>query len=129
MKEKYLKIKAELITSELSDIQFRILLYLIFKSRKQKCFPSIRTLASELKKSTTSIQKTLNELEKQGYLTKENRKTKSGKTTSNEYELNENLFVKRKKADVIVSAEIDERIFTEDELKIFDYDWMSENEN
>ena len=89
MSEQYIKIKTELIKSTLTDLQFRTLLYLMSKAKNKKCFPSIRTLASELKKSPTSILRTLKELEELDYIKKENRKTESGKTTSNEYLLKE----------------------------------------
>lgn len=127
MSEKYLKIKTELIISTLTDSQFRTLVYLISKSNNQKCFPSIRTLANDLNKSTTSIQKTLKDLEGQGYLTKANRKTTNGKTTSNEYELKEDLFVKRKKKEQNVCEVVDEeKEYSEEDFFVSDYDWIGE---
>lgn len=124
MRETYLRIKTELIISTLTDSQFRTLLYLISKSKNQKCFPSIRTLASDLNKSPTSMQKILKELEMKGYLTKENRKTDTGKTTSNIYLLKEELFVKRKKKEV--EEEHKEHKFTDEEIALLDYDWIGE---
>lgn len=124
MSETYLRIKTELIISTLTDSQFRTLLYLISKSKNQKCFPSIRTLANDLNKSTTSVQKTLKELETQGYLAKENRKTDTGKTTSNIYLLKDELFAKRKKKEV--EEEHKEHEFTKEQEEILEYDWIGE---
>lgn len=126
MSDTYLRIKNELILSALTDSQFRTLLYLMSKSNKQKCFPSIRTIATELDKSTTSIQKTLKDLEVQGYLTKSNRKTTTGKTTSNEYQLKEDLFVKRKKREPNICEVVEEKEYSEEDFDISDYDWIGE---
>ena len=127
MSETYLRIKTELIISTLTDSQFRTLLYLVAKSKNQQCYPSIRTLASDLNKSTTSVQKTLKELEEQGYIIKENRKTSAGKTTSNNYLLKEELFVKRKKKEFEVEETDEEKNnieILEKHIQALDYDWI-----
>lgn len=96
-KVQFVKVRNSLIVdSVLDDGEFRILLYLISLSKDGIVFPSIRTISQKLNKSTTSVTNKLKSLEEKGYLLKENRTLGTGKKTSNQYLINENLFIVKK---------------------------------
>ena len=58
MRSNFTKIKNELIVSRLSDSTFRVLCYLIARSKDGQCFPSVRTIAKDLIKGKGTIRKT-----------------------------------------------------------------------
>ena len=52
-----------------------------------KCWPGIRTIASDLNISRSTAKRALSELEKHGYLEKQTRFRNNGSNTSNLYTL------------------------------------------
>lgn len=123
MNEKFTKIKNELIVSSMKDSKFRVLCYLISRSKNGSCFPSIRTMATELGKGKGTIQKIIDELVEEKILEKENRFLGTGKKTSNCYQINEKYLSKRKsmKDDYDELPEPDKKDF-------FDYNWLEDED-
>lgn len=119
MSKYFTRIKKELITSSLSDKAFRVLSFLIFMSRNGECFPSMRTIASQLNKSLESVRTAMKELEDNNLIVIENRTIGTGKKTSNSYKIADELLVKTPKKE-------GPRTFksTDDKYKILDYDWL-----
>lgn len=127
MSEIFTKIKNDLITSSLSDKELRVLLYLIIRSKNGICFPSIRTMATEIGKSKESVRTTLIELENKNIISKENRFLGTGKKTSNVYLIDESFLVKSKKKE-LEEMLLEEKI-NEKELEIANFDWLDEDFN
>lgn len=127
MSEIFTKIKNDLITSSLSDKELRVLLYLIIRSKNGICFPSIRTMATEIGKSKESVRTTLIELENKNIISKENRFLGTGKKTSNVYLIDESFLVKSKKKEL--EEMLSEEKINEKELEIANFDWLDEDFN
>ena len=63
-------------------------MYLADRADKEgKCYPAIGTIARELKLSRSTVKRALNDLEKSGYLRKEQRWRENGGKSSNMYYL------------------------------------------
>jgi len=63
-----------------------ILTYLHDRQGKhENCFPSHRTIALDNKCSVSTVKRAIGELEKKGYVVKENRGRRNGSKTSNVY--------------------------------------------
>jgi len=121
MNEKFSKIKNELITSDMKDSKFRVLCYLIARSKGGKCFPSIRTIANDLGKGKGTVGEIIDELIADKILTKENRFLGTGKKTSNCYNIDEKYLCTRKKS----TDDPDEE---PKKIELFDYDWLNEGD-
>lgn len=50
-----------------------------------KCWPGIKTIASDLKLSRSTVKRALNDLEKSGYLERKHRRRPNGSSSSNLY--------------------------------------------
>lgn len=107
----------------MSDSKFRILCYLIARSKDGQCFPSIRTIANDLNKGKGTVSRVLDELVEEKILTKENRFLGTGKKTSNLYVINENYIVKKTKQEIFETTQ--EEIERKEPL--FEYDWLNED--
>ena len=62
--------------------------YMYLKDRSDadgRCWPSLKTIASSLRLSVSTVQRALSELEKAGYVTRRNRYRANGGKTSNLY--------------------------------------------
>ena len=113
------KIKNKLITSDLKDSDYRVLTYLIARSRNGECFPSLKTIAKDLSRTKETIRKSIERLIEQKYITKQSRKIGSGKITSNLYTINEDyLAIKPKKEDLKETSNVE----------LFDYNWLDEED-
>lgn len=67
-----------------------IAVYMYLKNRADKtgtCWPSIRTIAAELKLSRSTVKRALIDLEQHGYLKKKPRHRENGSSTSNLYSI------------------------------------------
>ena len=63
-----------------------VYMYLKDRSDRQgKCWPGIKTIASDLELSRSTVKRALNELVASGYLIKEKRYRPNGSSTSNLY--------------------------------------------
>lgn len=77
-----------LYSSKLSHRARAVYMYLFDRSDKQgKCYPAIGTIAKELKLSRSTVKRALADLEKSGYLSKEQRWRENGGKSSNMYYL------------------------------------------
>ena len=71
---------------ELSHRAKSVYMYLRDRSDADgKCWPSLKTIASSLRLSVPTVQRALSELEKAGYVTRQNRYRANGGKTSNLY--------------------------------------------
>jgi len=64
--------------------------YMYLKDRADKegkCWPGLKTIASDLKLSRSTVKRALSDLEKHGYLLKEHRFRDNGSYTSNLYRI------------------------------------------
>lgn len=131
MNDGYTKIKNVLITSsELDELEFRIMVYLISLSKDGVCYPSITTIAESLNMSKSTVIRKLQSLKAKQFIMSEKRTIGSGKKTSNVYLINEDFISKRnKKANnqELSDEEQEEFKITEEEQKIIDYDWLDED--
>lgn len=131
MNDGYTKIKNVLITSsELDELEFRIMVYLISLSKDGVCYPSITTIAESLNMSKSTVIRKLQSLKAKQFIMGEKRTIGSGKKTSNVYLINEDFISKRnKKANnqELSDEEQEEFKITEEEQKIIDYDWLDED--
>lgn len=131
MNDGYTKIKNVLITSsELDELEFRIMVYLISLSKDGVCYPSITTIAESLNISKSTVIRKLQSLKAKQFIMGEKRTIGSGKKTSNVYLINEDFISKRnKKANnqELSDEEQEEFKITEEEQKIIDYDWLDED--
>lgn len=121
--DRFTKIKNKLIISEIKDFDFRILCYLIARSKNGKCFPSMPTIAKDLKKSRETIRNSLDRLLENKYIEKESRVLGTGKKTSNLYTINEEYLAKKTKQEIF--EETQEEVEKEE---LFDYDWLNDGE-
>ena len=65
-----------------------VTVYMYLKDRSDgqgKCWPGIKTIASDLELSRSTVKRALNELVASGYLIKEKRYRSNGSSTSNLY--------------------------------------------
>jgi DNA-binding MarR family transcriptional regulator len=77
-----------LYSSELPHRARAVYMYLSDRSDKEgKCYPAIGTIARELKLSRSTVKRAIVDLEKNGYLTKEQRWRESGGKSSNMFYL------------------------------------------
>lgn len=120
MNGKFTKIKNKIIVSEIKDIDFRVLCYLIARSKDGKCFPSMTTIAHDLKKSKETIRNVIDRLIKINFIQKENRTLGAGKKTSNVYTINEDYLVRSKKDKLY---EIEHEV-----VELEDYNWLEEED-
>lgn len=131
MNDGYTKIKNVLITSsELDELEFRIMVYLISLSKDGVCYPSITTIAESLNMSKSTVIRKLQSLKAKQFIMGEKRTIGSGKKTSNVYLINEDFISKRnKKANNQELSDEEQEGFkiTEEEQKIIDYDWLDED--
>ena len=116
----FTKIKNNLIVSSLSSNQFRILCYLIARSKDGECFPSIGTMSKEINISKSTILRTLESLIEKSYITREQRTTGKGKITSNLYTINENYLTKKSKEEILHEPQ--------EKQELIDYNWLEEEE-
>lgn len=74
-----------------SDLPHRaraVYMYLSYRADKDgKCYPAIGTIARELKLSRSTIKRSISDLEKSGYIRKEQRWRENGGKSSNMYYL------------------------------------------
>lgn len=128
----YTKIKNKLIiSSKLDDLEYRILSYMLAIQKDGVCFPSIRKMAEIFstedgkKRSTTTITKKVKSLEVKDFIKKKNRTLGTGKKTSNEYLINEDVISKNK---LLPSRNPEEnsRTISPEEAEILDYDWLGD---
>ncbi|MCM1059898.1 MAG: helix-turn-helix domain-containing protein [Eubacterium sp.] len=72
-----------------ADLPHRaVAVYLYLQSRADrdgKCFPSVPTIASDLKLSKSTVKRAIADLEKSGFISKERRYRKKGGNSSNMY--------------------------------------------
>lgn len=124
----FTKIKNYLITSsELDAVEFRILAYLISIQRKDMCFPSTSTIATNLGVSQRTVFQKLDSLEQKQFILKENRTIGTGKKTSNQYLINEDAI--SQKIEETTNAQITDEAtsdITPDQLMLSEYDWLEE---
>ncbi len=77
-----------LYSSELPHRARAVYMYLSDRSDKDgKCYPAIGTIARELKLSRSTVKRALADLEKSGYLRKEQRLRENGGKSSNMFYL------------------------------------------
>ncbi len=77
---------SSLYTSELPHRAVAVYMYLCDRADKDgKCYPAIGTIAGELKLSRSTVKRAIADLEKTGYLRKENRWRENGGKSSNMY--------------------------------------------
>ena len=77
-----------LYSSELPHRARAVYMYLSDRSDKEgKCYPGIGTIAKELKLSRSTVKRALDDLEKSGYLHKEQRWRENGGKSSNMFYL------------------------------------------
>lgn len=75
-------------SSELPHRARAVYMYLSDRSdREGKCYPAIGTIARELKLSRSTVKRALTDLEKSGYLRKEQRWRENGGKSSNMFYL------------------------------------------
>ncbi len=75
-----------LYSSELPHRARSVYMYLSDRSGKEgKCYPAIGTIARELKLSRSTVKRAITDLEKNGYLRKEQRWRENGGKSSNMY--------------------------------------------
>ena len=74
--------------SELSSRAVSVYLYLKTRANKDgQCWPSLKTIARDMKIGISTVQRAVNELEKTGFIIKEPRYRKSGANSSTLYKL------------------------------------------
>jgi len=79
---------SSLYSSELPHRARAVYMYLSDRSDKEgKCYPAIGTIARELKLSRSTVKRALDDLEKSGYLRKEQRWRENGGKSSNMFYL------------------------------------------
>lgn len=77
--------------SELPHRAKSVFMYLHDRAdHNRKCYPAIGTIARELNLSRSTVKRALSDLEKSGYLRKEQRWRENGGKSSNLYFLNSN---------------------------------------
>ena len=116
----FTKIKNNLIVSNLNCNEFRILCYLIARSKNGYCFPSVGTISNDIHISKRTTTRAIENLIKENYIQKENRFLGTGKRTSNLYTINEEYLAKKTKEEIFKT--------TQREIELVDYDWLNEEE-
>jgi len=77
---------SSLYASELPHRAVAVFMYLRDRADKDgKCYPAIDTIARELKLSRSTVKRAIADLEKSGYLRKEQRWRENGGKSSNMY--------------------------------------------
>lgn len=77
-----------LYSSELPHRARAVYMYLADRADKEgKCYPAIGTIARELKLSRSTVKRAISDLEKSGYLRKEQRWRENGGKSSNMFYL------------------------------------------
>lgn len=125
MNEKFIQIKSSLLGEDITDIAFRIFCILLQHSKNNLCFPSQVKIAEQLKRSRTTINKAIKELEEKGLIIKEKRTLGTGKITTNYYYIDERYTVKTKLQQAMEQAPKHEN---KERNEILDYDWLSDKE-
>lgn len=132
----YTKIKNKLIiSSKLDDLEYRILSYMLSIQKDGSCFPSIRRMAELFStedgkpRSTTTITKKIKSLEFKGFIKKKNRTLGSGKKTSNEYLISEDVISRntrkpKEEMDYERLKEENKELHSRLEQAVSDYDWL-----
>jgi len=78
----------EIFKSNLPNRAINVWQYLKYRANKENsCFPSIRTICSDLHISRSTVKRALNDLELAGFLQREHRYRELGGQTSNMYYL------------------------------------------
>lgn len=96
MSTKFIQINSQLLKI-LSNSTYRVFCILVYHSNSNyECYPSIRRIEKEYKISTKTIQRAIDDLVEMKIITKESRKTDSGKITSNLYKINREYVIERK---------------------------------
>ena len=76
--------------TELSHRALSVYMYLRDRSdAERKCWPSINTIAADLRLSRSTVKRAIADLEKAGYLQKDHRFRENGSHTSNLYTVSE----------------------------------------
>ena len=73
-----------------TGLPFRARVYMYLRDRSDaegKCWPGIKTIASDMNLSRSTVKRALADLERAGYLTKISRYRSNGSSTSNLYAL------------------------------------------
>ena len=125
MNEKFVQIKSSLLSEDITDVAFRIFCILLQHSKNNLCFPSQVKRAERLKRSRTTINKAIKELEEKGLIIIEKRVLGTGKITTNCYYINEKYTVKTKLQQAMEQAPKHEEKERND---ILDYDWLNDKE-
>ena len=125
MNEKFIQIKSSLLSEDITDTAFRIFCILLQHSKNNLCFPSQVKIAERLKRSRTTINKAIKELEEKGLIIIEKRVLGTGKITTNCYYINEKYTVKTKLQQAMEQAPKHEEKERND---ILDYDWLNDKE-
>ena len=72
--------------TELPSRAMAVYMYLRDRSDAEgKCWPGIKTIASDMKLSRSTVKRALHDLEQHGYLQKDSRNRPNGSSTSNLY--------------------------------------------
>ena len=66
-----------------------VYMYLRDRAGGGSCWPGVKTIARELRLSPRTVQRALNDLERAGYIRRENRSRENGSRTSNLYVITE----------------------------------------
>ena len=66
-----------------------VYMYLRDRAGGGSCWPGVKTIARELRLSPRTVQRALNDLERTGYIRRENRYRENGSRTSNLYVITE----------------------------------------
>lgn len=125
MNEKFIQIKSNLLSEDITDIAFRIFCILLQHSKNNLCFPSQVKIAEQLKRSRTTINKAIKELEEKGLIIKEKRVLGTGKITTNCYYIDEKYTVKTKLQQAMEQAPKHEE---KEHNDILDYNWLEDKE-
>lgn len=125
--DSYTKIKNLLITSSsLNNAEFRILVYLISISRKDFSYPSINTIAEKIHMGRYTVIRTIDSLEKKGFILKENRVIGTGKKTSNRYLINEDAISKNIRKEINTETVPIEELETDPLVDtLSEFDWLN----
>ena len=90
MDEKMTKTKKvwELYQADLPPRALTVYLYLYQRCYdKEYCFPSIKTICTDLKLSRSTVKRAITDLEREGFVVKERRYRENGGNSSNLYHL------------------------------------------
>ena len=107
-----------MIISNLNGNDFKVLCYLIARSKDGKCFPSVGTISKEINISKSTVLRSLDNLIKESYITREQRTIGTGKKTSNIYTINK---------DYLAIKQVQEEPDKSEEVELYDYNWLEED--